>query len=129
VDSNEYMHQKLSELDEIRRWDNSQTRTVVDALRGSGMSIAAFANFHGLGYWRVMNAKRRIDAKKRRRRSSNHNEPALVPVTIATDAPTASIGSQRWVLEVELSGCLVRLSPNASEQVVAATLRAIKAIG
>jgi cytochrome oxidase assembly protein ShyY1 len=128
VDSNEYMHQQLSELDKIRRWNNSQTRTVVDALRDSGMSIAAFANFHGLGYWRVMNAKRRIDAKNRRR-SSKHNEPALVPVTIATDAPTASTGWQRWVLEVELSGCFVRLSPNASEQVVAATLRAIKAIG
>jgi hypothetical protein len=128
VDSNEYIHQQLSELDKIPRWNSSQTRTVVDALRDSGMSIAAFADFHGLGYWRVMNAKRRIDANNRRR-SSNHNEPALVPVTIAADAPTASTGSQRWVLEVELSGCLVRLSPNASEQVVAATLRAIKAIG
>ena len=128
MDSNEYMHQQLSELDKIPRWNNGQTRTVVDALRGSGMSVAAFANFHGLGYWRVMNAKRRIDAKNRRR-SSNHNEPVLVPVTIATDAPTAATGWQRWVLEAELSGCLVRLSANASEQVVAATLRAIKAIG
>jgi hypothetical protein len=55
-----YGKRQLSEIIELPTWNTSQTRRVIKALEDSGMSVAKFCGLHGLNYWRVMNAKRRL---------------------------------------------------------------------
>jgi hypothetical protein len=125
VDSNVYSQQPLSDLVKIPKWDMRHTRQVVKALDDSGLSIKKFSHANGLGYWRVMNAKRRLKAKTRHSTDAV-TKPALVPVTVTSDSSASIQGSQRWVLEVDMGGCLVRVSKEASEQVLATTLRAVR---
>ena len=127
MDSIVYAQQQLSELIKLPKWNTSQSQQVVNALADSGLSVAKFSRSHGVGYWRVMNAKRRLNTKARRR-TAPVTKPALVPVTIAAGRSETFAGSERWVLEIELGGCLVRVSPAASEQAVGATLRAVQGL-
>jgi hypothetical protein len=127
VDSDVYAQQPLSELIRLPKWNTSQSQQVVKALADSGLSVAKFSQSHGVSYWRVNNAKRRLNAKARRRKG-RVTKPGLVPVTITTGTSAAIAGSERWVLEVELGGCLVRVSPAATEQVVGIALRAVRGL-
>jgi len=126
-----YGKQSMAEIMELPSWDKLQARQVIDALDDSGMSIAKFSRAHGLNYWRVMNAKRRLKSASYCRREPM-SAPALVPVAIermaeAVDPDDDDKGG--WVIEVRLSGCVVRVSRGANEQAVTATLRAIRALG
>lgn len=127
MDSNVYAPQPLSELAKVPKWDMSQTRQVVKALGESRLSIRKFSQVNGLGYWRVNNAKRRLKANASRSKTAL-TKPALIPVTITTDSSESIQGSQRWVLEVDIGGCLVRVSKEASEQVLTTTLRAVRGL-
>ena len=127
MDSNVRTQQPLSQLVKIPKWDLSQTRQVVKALADSGLSIREFSRANGMGYWRVMNAKRRLIAKARRPTGAAAR-PALLPVTITTDSSASMATSERWVVEVDIGGCLVRVSKDAGEQVLATTLRAVRGL-
>ena len=127
MDSNVHAQHSLSELVKVPKWDMSQTRQVVKALADSGLSIREFSQVNGMGYWRVMNAKRRVKAKAHRATGAVAR-PTLVPVTIATDASTSIAASERWILEVEIGGCMVRVSKDVSEQALATTIRAVRGL-
>jgi hypothetical protein len=126
----EYAKQPVVEVMKLPKWDRSQTARVIKALDDSGMSIAKFCRAQGLNYWRVMNAKRRLKAVAASGLEAIR-APALVPVAIeqTTEAiGTDDDGRYHWVLEVRLSGCVVRVAAGASQQSVAATLQAVGAL-
>jgi hypothetical protein len=78
-----------------------------------------------------MNAKRRLKGTMLRR-IEPVSAPALVPVAIEQMAEATETGDGDkggWILEVQLNGCVVRVSRKADEQAVTATLRAIRALG
>jgi hypothetical protein len=76
-----YGKRQLSEIIKLPRWNTSQTRRVIKALEDSGMSVAKFCGLHGLNYWRVMNAKRRLGSKAVSR-LARKSDPAFVPIMI-----------------------------------------------
>jgi hypothetical protein len=126
-----YGKQSVAEIIRLPKWDAKQARQVIDALDDSGMSIAKFSRAHGLNYWRVMNAKRRLKGATLGR-IEPISAPALVPVTIepmAEAVDTDNDDKGGWILEVQLSGCVVRVAASASQQAVAATLQAIRTLG
>jgi hypothetical protein len=126
-----YGKQQLSEIVEVPKWSTSQTRRVIKALDDSGMSVTKFCGLHGLNYWRVINAKRRIRGDVSGRVSSD-GEPALVPVVIEQPVQVPRVvdgDGQRWVLEVRLGRYAVRVAAEASEQAVQSAIRAVRALG
>jgi hypothetical protein len=131
MEASVYGKQSVAEVMQLPKWDANQAARVIKALDDSGMSIAKFSRAHGLNYWRVMNAKRRLKGATLGR-IEPVNTPALVPVAIeqmaeAIDTDDGDKGG--WMLEVQLSGCVVRVAAGASQQAVAATLQAIRALG
>ena len=126
-----YGKQSVTEIMQLPKWDANQAARVIKALDDSGVSIAKFSRANGLNYWRVMNAKRRLKSASCYLREPM-NAPALVPVTVEqmADAVQTDNGDRSgWMLEVQFSGCVVRVSRGAKEQELTATLRAIRALG
>ena len=131
MEASVYGKQSVAEIMQLPKWDTNQAARVIKALDDSGMSIAKFSRAHGLNYWRVMNAKRRLKVATVGR-NEPVNTPALVPLAIermAEAVDTDNDDKGGWILEVQLSGCVVRVSAGASQKAVAATLQAIRALG
>ena len=108
-----------------RRWSWNDAQVVLKALDESGRSISAFCRDTGLTYFRVL----QWNQKRQQARGASDEQPTFLPLRVIqeTDVQRKDSGERsNWVVQIELSDCLIRVAEGASEAIVTRAVRAAR---
>ena len=108
-----------------RRWSCDDAEIVLKALDKSGASISAFCRDTGLKYFRVL----QWNQKRRQARSARNERSTFLPLRVIEETNAQqkhSSGRNNWVVQIELSDCLILLAEGASEAIVTRAIRAAR---
>jgi len=100
-----------------RRWTKAEARTIVEAQRRSGLSLAAFARQHRISPQRLYHGRRRLDVGV---------APRFLPVTLkAATVPTPEVTAVAILLR---GGRSVRVAPGFDDRMLAHLIRVLEAL-
>lgn len=108
-----------------RRWSWDDAKVVLKALDESGVSISAFCRNTGVKYLRVL----QWNQKRRQANAARYDQQTFLPLRVIADSKIQREDCNRqshWVIQVELSDCVIRVAQEASEAVVNRVLRALR---
>ena len=108
-----------------RRWSWNDAQVVLKALDERGGSVSAFCRDTGLTYFRVL----QWNQKRQQAQRARDAQPTLLPLRVIqeTDVQRKDSSEKRnWAVQIELSGCLIRVAEGASEAIVVRAVRAAR---
>jgi len=108
-----------------RRWSWDDAQVVLKALDKSGGSVSAFCRDTGLTYFRVL----QWNQKRQRARGARDEQPTFLPLRVIEETNVQRKESNErseWVVQIELSDCLIRVAEGASEAIVTRAVRAAR---
>jgi len=108
-----------------RRWSWDDAQVVLKALDESGGTVSAFCRDTGLTYFRVL----QWNQKRQQARSARKEQPIFLPLRVIEETNAQRKDSSErsgWVVQIELSDCLIRVAEGASEAIVTRAVRAAR---
>lgn len=108
-----------------RRWSWDDAEVVLKALDESGGSVSAFCRDTGLNYFRVL----QWNQKRQQARGGRDEQPTFLPLRVIQETAVQrkdSTEESNWVVQIELSDCLILVAEGASEAIVTRAVRAAR---
>ena len=123
----------ITGVERRREWSDEEKQAIIAESCQDGVVISDVARRHGLRPQQLFNW--RNEFRKREARLTCGGTPAFAPVMIADDRPVPAAPAEAPVpvsdaalIEIVLGGATVRMRGSVDAKVLAAVLRAVKAV-
>ena len=104
-----------------RRWSTDEKARILEEAMAPGAVVSQVARRHGMSPQHLFTWRRQA------KQHAAEGQPAFVPVTLATDPPHPAPRNEA-VIEIAISGALIRVPPGADARMLAVILRALKSL-